>query len=274
MLNKKVIGVALACALALGAWSGAALATPINVGGVVFDPASPFNITMQAINFRESAVATPGNTLMGYGLIGSVNNNLQATFCPGCQLTFTFQYTLSNVYTGGSQPQAVFTNGSLQFYVESGIGSFDVMNPASASAGTQWLTLSGHTAPASGFTQPGQLGQLYSNVQGSVAQPGNNSSGFGYLDATGGQAAPYFNTNTFNLGTYGFADFNLTSSFLFDGVKICQGDTCYPINGAGTLKGSAAVPVPEPGSIGLLGGGLAILGLLLRRRNREAAGRA
>src|SRR3546814_12434616 len=50
MLKKKSIGVALACALALGAWSGATLATPIDVNGVHWDSSSPFDLTVQSLN--------------------------------------------------------------------------------------------------------------------------------------------------------------------------------------------------------------------------------
>lgn len=280
MVSKKSLALGIVAALALGA-SGVASATIVNVDGVVFDTADPFNITMQAVNFRESSVSNVGDVLHGYGQVATINNNFSNTgvlpFCPSCELTFTFQYTVSNIYTGGSQPQVVFDLGSVQFYVQAP-GSFSVSNPNSAIGGTPWLTLAGHTAPNGGFTQPGQIGQLYSNINGTITNPQSNSSGAGLMDAVGGDAAPYFNTNTIDAGTfdginYGFADFNFTSAFLADGINICQDGICYPINGSGTLKGFA-VAVPEPGALGMLGLGMGVLGLFFWRRRKEAEDRA
>lgn len=271
MLNKKVIGAALACALALGAWSGAALATPITVGGVTWDPSNGADLTVQALNFRESSVSAVGDTLTGYGAIGSINGNT-TPFCVGCSLTFKFQYTLSAIEGSASNPKIVFTAGSLHFFVDPA-GTFNVANPATAGIGTPWLTLTGHTAPFNGFTA---VGDLYSNINGAVSAPGALSGGFGLLDATGGPAAKWMDTNTQPFG----ADFSLSSAFSLKPYTECASPSSnpanicyYPIVGAGTLTGKT-VAVPEPGPIGLLGGGLAILGLLLRRRNKEAAGRA
>ena len=270
MLNKKVIGVALACALALGAWSGAALATPINVNGVHWDSSSPFDLTIQSINLRETSVASPGDVLHGYGQIGSINQS--NNFCSGCDLTFTFTYTLSNV-TGN---QAVFNNGSYQFYTQAA-GSYNAGVPNSVS-GTPWVTLTGHTSK-NGST--GAMGELFATVVGTTSAPGNGSNGFGLLDATSGPAAFWLHTGTNPDGLGGFADFFLSSSFSTFPAKSCGttvttnlNNICsYPIQGNGSLTGRTAV-VPEPGPAGLLGVGLAVLGLFMRRRRNEAAGRA
>jgi hypothetical protein len=278
MLKKKIIGVALACALALGAWSGSALATPISVGGVTWDPSSPIDLTVQALNFRESSVKNVGDVLTGYGQIGSINGS--ASFCSSCQLTFTFQYTLSNIYTGGPSPQVVFDMGSIQFYVD-GTSSFLVTNPATRGMGTPWLSLVGHTAPNSGYTQPGQLGQLYSTISGPVNAPTSGSNGIGLLDVAGGPAAFWLDTNSVADGIGGFADFNINSEFLTKLAKGCTStpspnpnSLChYPIQGTATLTGTSKV-VPEPGPAGLLGIGLAITGLFMRWRRKEAEGRA
>jgi len=270
MLKKKGIGIALACALAMGAWSGSTFATPINVGGVVWDPSSPLDLTVQALNFRESSISTVGDVLTGYGVIGSFNGTNEATFCPGCNLNFTFQYTVSSII--GNQVE--FSPGSISFFVDN-TSSFDVLDPTTAGVGTPWLTLSGHTGSVLGFAG---TAQLFSSIVGTVANPQTGSNGLGFLDATGGPAAYYFHTNTQADGLGGFADFTLNSEFLFSALRTCTGispdpaNVChYPITGTATLIGRSVVP--EPNEMGLLGLGLAFLGLLVRRRGKEADGR-
>lgn len=271
MLMKKSIGIALACALGLGAWSGSTLATPINVNGVHWDSSSPVDLTVQSLNLRESSVSAVGDVLHGYGQIGSINGN--NNFCTGCDLTFTFSYTVSSI----NGNQVVFNDGSFQFYTQAA-GTFNFVDPTSVN-GTLWATLMGHTAPQAGYVDPN--GQLYATVTGTISQPGNQSGGFGLLDATGGPAASFLDSNSVSDGIGGFADFNLQSSFSFFPLNSCTtvttnlDDVCtYPIQGNGSLTGRTAVSVPEPGPAGLLGVGLAILGLFMRRRRNEAAGRA
>ena len=265
MSMKKSFGIAFVTALALGA-SGAALATPVNVNGVHWDSGSPFDLTVQALNLRETSVAAVGQVLHGYGEIGSINGD--KSFCTGCDLTFTFTYTVDSI-TGN---QVVFNMGSFQFYTQAA-GSFSFGDPTSV-GGTPWLTLTGHTAPFVGFADPN--GQLYATVTGSVSQPGAFSGGFGLVDATGGPAKKYVNSNSVFDGNGGWADFNLSSSFQYFPAKGCApmpttslDNVCtYPIEGNGSLTGLTAT-VPEPGEIGLLGLGLGALALIIRRRRKE-----
>jgi hypothetical protein len=268
MLTKKSIGVALACALAVGAFSGSAFASTMNVGGVVYDPNSSLDLTIQAVNFRESAVSAPDDVLMGYGQIGTINGALDQDFCPNCDLTFTFQYTVKDVDDTGPQPRIVFDNGSVNFYTTAD-GSFDVSDPSSATAGgSLWLSTVGHTAPQDGYNA---VGQLYATINGTPGAPEDGSAGFGLLDVTGGPEARYTDTNTLDDGNGGFADFRLHSSFLNDDSGICGADgTCYPVSGTGGLKGASAMPVPEPAELGLFGLGLGALGVFFLRRRKEA----
>lgn len=259
MFKKKGFGIAIACFMALGAWSGSALATPVTVGGVTWDPASPLDVTIQALNFRESSVDTVGDVLQGYGKIGTLNGPGESVFCPGCDLTFVFQYTVSHIGGTATNPKVVFTGGSIDFYVDNG-ETFNVLDPSTAGVGLLWLSLSGHAAPYTGFST---IGELYSSISGPIGSPNIGSFGFGMLDVTGGLAHMNFDTNSKTDG----ADFELVSSFQNNPAGICQGNICYPISGTGQLLGAS---VPEPGEIGLLGLGLGMLGLLIRRRYKEA----
>ncbi len=288
MLTKKSIGIALVCALALGA-SGAALATTITLDGVTWDTSSPADLNIQSLNLRETEIAGVGDVLNGYGQIGSINGI--NSFCSSCDLTFTFTYTVSSLGTSGSgNPQAVFDNGSIQLYVSpnnpDGSGTYSEFDPTTASLGTKWLTLTGHTGELSGFVDadgnPIQ-GQLFSNITGTVSNPLEGSGGHGFLDATGGPAAQYMDSNTIADGLGGFADFSINSSFLVQPLKGCGSTpttdldiSCsYPISGTALQIGaSKTVSVPEPGELGLLGLGLGFLGLLVWRRRKEDDKRA
>ncbi|NII10578.1 PEP-CTERM sorting domain-containing protein [Oleiagrimonas sp. C23AA] len=269
MLKKKYIGAVLAGALALGAWSGSAMATPVNVNGVMWDSSSPFDLTIQSLNLRESSVSNVGDTLMGYGQIGSINQDNH--FCASCDLTFTFSYTVSDI----NGNKVTFDNGSFQFYLQSA-GSYNAADPGSV-GGSSWLTLAGHTAPQTDYSS---LGQLYATVTGTIPQPGQFSGGAGLLDVTGGDAMPYIDSNTIADGIGGFADLHLNSEFQSKPASTCGGnvssdpnDIChYPISGTGSLTGITAVP--EPGTIGMLGLGLGFLGLAMRRRRKEIDNRA
>lgn len=277
MWKKRTIGAALACALAMGAWSGAALATPVSVGGISWDTASPFDLRFDTLNLNESQVAAPGEVLTGYGQVGSINQN--SNFCSNCNLTFQFTYTVTSLGPNGTGAlQAIFDLGTINFFVSSP-GTYDAANPDSAGWGTSWLTLSGHTGARTGFAG---TGELFSNINGpDASQPAAGSTGFGYLDATGGMAAAYFQTHTEDDGLGGKADFSFNSSFQYALANGCSGvspnpaDIChYPIGGTANLFGKSTVPVPEPSAIGLLGLGLGVLGLFAWRRRKETDERA
>lgn len=272
MLKKKYIGAALACALALGAWSGAGFATPVSVNGVNWNTDDAFYLTVDSFNLRETEVAKVGDVLTGYGQIGSIdaNNN----FCSSCDLTFTFTYTVQSI----NGNQVVFNAGSYQFYTQAA-GSYNAANPNSV-GGTAWVTLTGHASKNATFTD--DIGQLFATINGTVADPTNGSAGLGLLDAGVGPASTFLQFNNIADGLGGFADMNLNSSFLVKPATGCTvispdpTNAChYPIGGTGELTAAASpTSVPEPGPAGLLGVGLAVIGLLLGRRRKEAAGRA
>ena len=269
MLKKKSIVGALAFALALGA-SGIASATLVTVDGVSWDTASPLDLQVQGLNLRETQISAVGDTLHGYGQVGGINGNT-TTFCSGCNLTFSFTYNVSDI-TGN---QITFNGGTINFFVSSP-GTFAPGDPSSANLGTPWLTLAGHTGTFNTFPS----GTLFATVNGTPADPTLGSTGQGFLDAIGGPAAMYMNTNTIDAGNGTFADFAIGSTFLtapWGGCPALGAPVCaYQIAGTATIQGKSEIPVrvPEPGPIGLLGVGLAVLGLFMRRRRNEAEGRA
>ncbi len=271
MLTKKRIATALAFACALGV-SGMASATMVDVNGVHWDSSSPFDLTIQSLNLRETSVTNVGDVLTGYGQIGSINGN--NSFCTGCDLTFTFTYTVHSI-TGN---QVVFDMGSFQFYTQAA-GSFNFGDPNSV-GGTPWVTLTGHTAPRTGFVDPN--GQLYATINGTVTNPTIGSGGFGLVDATTGPATSFLDSNFWADGLGGFADFQLSSSFQTFPANGCGttpstnlDDICaYPIEGNGSLIGRTATAVPEPAELGLFGVGLGLLGFFMWRRRKESSDRA
>jgi hypothetical protein len=265
MLKKKYIGVALACALALGA-SGAAFATTVSVGGVKWDPNSTFDLTVATSSLIETSVASPGDTLTGYGLVSGINQD--TNFCSGCQLAYTFQYTVAN--TDPSTLQVLFNAGAVNFYVLPS-GTYNSKDPSNITTGTPWLTLTGHNSTITGYPT-GWQGDLFATASGSITTPGTGSGGAGYLDATGGPAAIFMQTQTQHDGLGGLADFFMTTNFsaIPGGSFVGGNGVTYAIEGGATITGST-MPVPEPAEIGLLGLGLGVLGLMLRRRSKEEA---
>lgn len=270
MLNKKSIGVALAGALALAA-SGAAFASPVNVNGVHWDTTDAFYLTINSFNLRESSVKNPGDVLTGYGQIGSIDSN--NNFCTGCDLTFTFTYTVQSV----NGNQVVFNAGSFQFYTQAA-GSYNAADPTSV-GGTPWVTLTGHESKNATFTD--DIGQLFATVTGTVNNPSNGSSGFGLVDATAGPAWTALDFNSVADGLGGMADLNLNSSFLTQPANGCTSTSSdktsvchYPITGTGELTSMPVAAVPEPSELGLLGLGLGALGFMVWRRRKGDEKRA
>lgn len=239
-------------------FSAQAFATPTleTVDGVSFYTGAYF----QSNQLFETSVSNVGDTLSGYGEVTSIDSNTD--FCSGCDLAFQFSgYTVTSV----NDQNADFSGGVVDFYVIPE-GSFDASNPASATSGTLFLSTAGHVFNGQD-NYSGRTGTLLST--GSALDTASAAgTGIGQLDATGGDAFQYFNTNTINDFNGGLADFVFTSDFGTAGCTFTGGPntTVYPICGSASLQGN----VPEPGQIGMMGLGLVAVGFFVRRRRRVA----
>ncbi|GAA5180371.1 hypothetical protein GCM10025771_24710 [Niveibacterium umoris] len=239
------MGVLGAC-VAL-AFSGAASASLINVGGVIWDPDAATDYSSQSLNMRQFINTSTGE-LSGFGIIQAWNGTGPSSFCPGCEVTFQFGgYTpVGGVILPAVGQTVFYKSGWTKFYVGSGTDK-DVANPfdynaltwANTGNGTLFLDLLAHTDSTSGFTLTG------TNVGGILL------SGLGTFDVIGGLAASNFNTNTQADG----ADLGFTTSLSFKRGSVAD------VSGTGNLVGDS---IPEPGTLTLLGA--ALLGAGLARR--------
>lgn len=230
----------------------------INIGGVVWNPASGFDFTSQGSIF-ETAVG-PGGSLGGIGVMQTLNNTNAGVFCPGCELTFAFGgHTLTYVDTTTSATDDIlgFTGGWLKIYVDT-TPDFDADAKTTATDGVLWLDLVGYND----IQANGWVTSLFGEIaKGTLGTGLDDGSGAGLFDVVGGLAAANFNTNSVKANDGHGADFSFSSSYqpLPNGYVTPDG---FGLFGTGELKGNS---IPEPASLMLSALGLAGLGVARRR---------
>ena len=235
--------ITLATVAALGFAAGSANASNINVGGVVWNPdavtAFPSLVDFNASGtVFENFAANIGDTVTGFGLVERINSgkNNESSFCPGCELTFTFSMDLASATFNSAVDAAfVFTNLKVNVFVDNALNFAGTL--ATAGDGLLWLALEGNGNLAG-------IGKM-------IGTGSDQGSGSSLLDVTGGLAKGNFDTN----GEVNGADMVFTSQFqpLADAPGVLEGGV--------KLTGNS---IPEPGSIALIG--LGLLGLAARRR--------
>ncbi len=253
----------------------------VNIDGIDI----PTGAVLVANVIEENLVSSVGDTLTGIGTISSIQQNLHTTYTYGLNqdyLTFVFtgfkvSYILFPSPTSAGYIE--FTGGTANVYLETGATQPDLTTGsqatdiANASSGGLFL---GTTAELFGTNPTVQLALGPTTTTLEAQLPNNttlgnftNAFGSAFLDATSGPAEFNFHTCALvpNPGVTGGtcpsgeADLSFTESF----NSGASGD--FPVSGTSSIKANV---IPEPGTVGLLGVALLLLGGLTTWRRRGA----
>jgi hypothetical protein len=228
---------------------------------------------------REIQVTGLGQNLFGLFDITQINTaDGSSTFwngngsTDGTQLVGYFNGLTSVAdQTGGTGLS--FTGGSIEiFNVANGTyspgtnpGTFDPLNQlcggSAACLANPWLTLDFvpgiNDALGAGGDASLQAAFAATNVQ----------AGFGYMSVTGGTNAAKFDTNAYTFNNFGPADMFFRSNFVLATPQTCTNSNGWAVCSDDPIIGRT---VPEPGTLALLGLGLASFAGLSRRKKKSA----
>lgn len=280
-VRKTALAAMVAGAFGLPAVGGAFEVDGITfAAGAIFETADLFESGVNG-----GPILNPGDELIGIGIVNRIldpaNNVLWQNGDNGRELTIYFRNYLAETFSStpvgasGGLDTITFSGGVLEIYSDaaedfSAAGTL-AQGIASATGGDLFLALAG--SPTGGFGPSGAPITLTSvgvRLSGDPFTNAFNLTGTGLLDVTGGDAASYFDTDQFGCGVVDgapcpdLADKSFTSS---GQLPIAPGGA-WAFRGTGEVQDYA---VPLPGTLALLGAGIAGLGFGSRRKAKVAA---
>jgi hypothetical protein len=238
-IKSALLGVAVAVST-----MGAAMAAPVNVGGVTFDPDYALDFASSSVQMHQ--IFEADGSVRGFGIISTINGLGQNQFCTGCELTVVFGGYTPTSTVGNT---TLYSGGVVNIYLNDGPSTINpndplTMNDSNVGRGTLWLSLAGHDYNGS-------------TLRGTVnAMSPPNLSGLGQLDVVGGVASQYFDTDQ----QVGGSDLAFSASF----TQPYPGSGGTHVVGTGNFYGVSAVP--EPSTYLMLGVGMLGLAALRRRK--------
>lgn len=251
-------GLAVAALPFLGAPASAS--STITVDGISFAEGAVLGTASlwQGNESNGGPVTAVGDVLTGTGRVSLIENGSGGTLWSwrgsgSRELTLAFSgFELASITNLGGVTRYGFVGGTVRLYSDAAGNSNPAGGLASAgtfSDGSAWLELAPRPV-ADGYTL-------------TAMQLGGQLAGFGFLDVTGGLAASYLDSNLVTIdGLPGAAAADLR----FESLGVLEGPgQGWAVSGSARIEAHAVVPVP--GSLALLGSGLAWLGL----RRRSAA---